>query len=1127
MSDGLIILFILLGAIALGVWYKSRSDQPDTQPGQTLEPDSGTLTSETAGQLYKLAAEMNDFFYNTAHPKDLLASSDFIKGVAMLNRSEHSDESLLEYISGGNPLISCMALEALNERAENHDVARQIISHIDNSHLWPIFYALRALRNKTSEPVIGHVLSKTQEWWETAPMFHHFMNAFIKFRVENGEKPQFGELIEDINVEQKKHIEAFLKRLDPEHSQSLLEELKQQKQTRPDTDYLESVGRIWRGESNGEFIGEQSRLIQYRERIINALFDEPSRSVLLVGETGVGKTTLVKNLEAVLSQRGWQIFEAGATDVIAGQVYIGELEKRVQTLVQNLDKHRRVVWYIANIHEMFYAGRHRYTPYSILDMLMPYIDNGSIKIIGETDPAAYERVMREVRKIGTAFDVISVPPLDDKETFALAQQWLRDQKKSGNGEISDRERALLNEVWQLTKQFLSDKAAPGNLMDLLKLIRGNLLSTAQAKDIISIDDVYTTLSYMTGLPRSILDDRHGLNLSELKTFFHQRVLGQREAVDCLVERVAMIKAGLTDPSRPYGVFLFAGPTGTGKTEIAKTLSEFLFGSPDRMIRLDMSEFKTRDSEDRILGVFDKDQKTESLVSQIRKQPFSVILLDEFEKAHENIWDLFLQVFDDGRLTDRHGNTTDFRHSIIVLTSNLGAFIQPGISIGFNPKNSAFSRAGVEKAIAQTFRKEFINRLDRIVIFQPLNRAVMREILYKELNSTLDRRGLRMREWAAEWENSAIDFLLEKGFTADLGARPLKRAIERYLLSPLAITIVNHQFPQGDQFLFVRSDGSAIQVEFIDPDAPEPEQVITSSELDQKISDVEVIQVKTLVLECRGVQTEVTLLQDTYENLDTKIDSDLWTRQKQDALKSISSAGFWESSDCHKVLGDVEFMDRVETGLQTAGSLLNRLIGKKLKTRKMFSKELITRLAQQLYLLQEAYKSFDQGLPKDAFLLIEAKPMSQATAPVLREFAQKLCTMYQKWAQKRRMRSQILQEIIGKDLEPHSFIFAVSGFGAYSILEPEEGLHVWEIPKDAKSFERHNVRVRLGIQPEIPETDAASLLAQANSAFSAVGDTPTVVRRYREKPSPLVRDGVRKWRTGHINRVLDGDFDLFS
>jgi ATP-dependent Clp protease ATP-binding subunit ClpC len=176
----------------------------------------------------------------------------------------------------------------------------------------------------------------------------------------------------------------------------------------------------------------------------------------------------------------------------------------------------------------------------------------------------------------------------------------------------------------------------------------------------------------------------------LRAFFERRVLGQPEAVDCLVERVAMVKAGLTDPTRPQGVFLFVGPTGTGKTEIAKTLAEFLFGSPERMIRLDMSELQTWESQARILGEADETSDSAALVNQIRKQPFSVVLLDEFEKAHPTVWDLFLQVFDDGRLTDKRGNTADFRHSVIILTSNLGATLPHGASVGFAQEQSQFA-----------------------------------------------------------------------------------------------------------------------------------------------------------------------------------------------------------------------------------------------------------------------------------------------------------------------------------------------------------------------------------------------------------------------------------------------------
>ena len=276
-------------------------------------------------------------------------------------------------------------------------------------------------------------------------------------------------------------------------------------------------------------------------------------------------------------------------------------------------------------------------------------------------------------------------------------------------------------------------------------------------------------------------------------------------MQCLVDRISMLKAGLTDPRRPIGVFLFAGPTGTGKTELAKTLARYLFGSAERMLRIDMSEFQSEDAYWRLID--DGDQgRAQSLTTRIRQNPFSVVLLDEFEKAHPRIWDLFLQVFDDGRLSDRRGNTVSFRHSLILLTSNLGSTISKAGGVGFVAQRGGFNRELVERAIHQSFRPEFINRIDRVVIFNPLTRSLMRDILAKELRSVLDCRGFRNRQWAVEWEPSAIEFLLDKGFTPDLGARPLRRAIDQYLLAPLATTMVEHRAPDGEQFLFVHGDG---------------------------------------------------------------------------------------------------------------------------------------------------------------------------------------------------------------------------------------------------------------------------------------------------------------------------------
>ena len=202
--------------------------------------------------------------------------------------------------------------------------------------------------------------------------------------------------------------------------------------------------------------------------------------------------------------------------------------------------------------------------------------------------------------------------------------------------------------------------------------------------------VILTLSQLTGLPASILDNKERVDLAAIRDYFSSRVIGQDEAVGAIVERIAMLKAGLNDPGKPIGVFLFAGPTGTGKTELAKTVAEFLFGSADRLIRLDMSEFQTPEATRKILGSNEAGGDADSLINRVRKQPFSVVLLDEFEKAHAQVWDLFLQVFDDGRLTDALGHVADFRHCMIILTTNLGATSHRSSGLGFAPAAEAFS-----------------------------------------------------------------------------------------------------------------------------------------------------------------------------------------------------------------------------------------------------------------------------------------------------------------------------------------------------------------------------------------------------------------------------------------------------
>lgn len=1091
----------------------SEKTEDKDEPGSTEKS-----IPENIAELYKLASDMEDYFDNTAHPKDLLESDDFKKGVEFFRAAEFTNDELYGYCTGENVTISCMAFEALNQRDGSTDYIEPIIANLKKTYLWPMFFALHIVEQSSSD-VVGRTLANARKWWGDYKVLVQIFDNFIQARISKGENPCFGESLSELTGENILHITRFVEQLKTSSIESLVEELGQKKSTLLDSIYLNTVGHVWSDDNQGSIVVRHDYLNECLRQLEEALFKPPGRSALLVGEPGVGKSAILKALVDKDELKEWKIFEASATDILAGQVYIGELEERIQKLIENLDSKRGVIWYIPDFHQLHYAGKHRYSPTSVLDMILPFIENGKIKVIGETHPSSNEKLSSDNKRIHSALEVISIQPLEDHATLKLARDWLEESKTSQ--ESFEMDSSALTEALHLSQQFLNDTEAPGNLLNFVKIAKRQLLIEGKSDTRISTDDLYAALSQLTGLPRSILDDQAGLNLDDLRQLFNQRVLGQPEAVECLVERVAMIKAGLSDPTRPFGVFLFAGPTGTGKTEIAKALALFLFGSADRMIRLDMSEFKTAESVDRILGESREEVNTTALVNQIRKQPFSVILLDEFEKAHSNVWDLFLQVFDDGRLTDKKGNTSDFRHTIIIMTSNLGATIKMGANIGFNPSDNGFSLSVVEKTIFKTFRREFVNRIDRIVVFHPLSRAIMRRILYNELNNILQRRGLRNREWAVEWEDSAIDFLLEKGFTPDLGARPLKRAIERYLLSPLALTIVNHQFPEGDQFLFVRSDNRQIQVEFIDPDATDLETRSIPKPGTTSRNDGQDLTLKQIILEPQGTEAEMAYLNNRYQQLQAAIQNETWQALKDGYFDAMAAAGFWESPNRFKILSAAEYMDRIESGLSTAESLVNRT------SRSAVPLTLRTRVAQQLYLLNEAYENLNTKSPKDAFLKITSGPGSDSEMQAMNEFAHKLKNMYVSWARQRHMKLDTLLESREEDPQKYTSILAISGFGAYSILAPENGVHVLEFPRKDKKFIKLNVKIEVAPQPDMPANNLRDLLVQAQDAFKQAEPPKTIVRRYREAPSPLVRDSVRKWRTGRLDRVFEGNFDLYA
>ena len=1115
-SFSIIVSFIL--GILLYRWYSRSRENKGSKPSESDRKEEKKSSPETDRErLYQLASKLEEFLHQSAHPRDLLGNELFQQGVELLKKPEFKVDDLINYGLGENITIACIAFEALHVR-EDEDPTDEILSNMNRVYLWPVFFAFRAIQPAAGRTVIGATLANSSSWWDSNPIMLSLLQDFIKTHLEKDEKLTFGERLEPLSGEDLERIELLLKNLRNESLQPLVDELNAWQRVRVDATALKAIGRVWDEKTESDPVIEHPALNRVLKEAEGALLGQPRKSIILVGEAGVGKTTLYTVLARQLQKQGWTIFEAGSTEVLAGQIYIGQLEERIQELVQNLAGGRKVLWIIPNFHELLFAGWHRDSPRGVLDMLMPHLEGGEFTIVGETRPEAFERLLQQKPQLRSIVQGIQLNSLDPEESLVLARAWNKAcVERETAAPIADE---ILEEAQQLAQQFLNKSAAPGNLIGFLKLAQRSDLATDRP---LELEDLLHSLTQLTGLPASMLDARQGLDLDALRALFQRRVLGQPEAVDCLVERVAMIKAGLNDPSRPAGVFLFVGPTGTGKTEIAKTLAHFLFGSADRMIRFDMSEFQTEESLARLLGGKDRHSESKALVNMIRKQPFSVILLDEFEKAHRNIWDLFLQVFDDGRLTDRLGNTADFRHSIIILTSNLGAAIPRGSQIGFSGETNVFSETSVTRSVQQTFRPEFLNRIDRIVVFRPLSRDVVRDILLKELEDVLQRRGLRNRDWAVEWEESALDFLLEKGFTADLGARPLKRAIERYLLSPLAITIVKNQFPQGDQFLFVRSKGKKLEVEFIDPDATPSDSLIQNGQDGELVEDVE-SSLKLLILDPAGTSAEVEQLRVIYDLLMAEVRGDAWQERKASSLEMTSIPDFWESDDRYEVLGEIEYMDRLERALDTAESLMQRLRGGESDERTAYSPVLIQRLAHRLYLLENACDGDEEGLPRDAFISVEPS-LDDGRDDMALVFASKIAEMYRNWATKRQMRYKILVDQRSEPEYLQRFVIAVAGLGAYPILQSETGLHVWEEPGENKSFNRSRVRVRVAPQPILAGNTTEVLIAQAEEAFGSLPALRTIVRRYRQDPSPLVRDTAGGWRTGKLDLVLEGDFDV--
>lgn len=1089
----------------LARWFAPK--QAKAAPATATPLHAPVVTEALSTRLHRLANGMENFGDASAHPRELADHDEFKEAVKLLEQGDVPAGTLRDYALGANWTLSCAAFQAMASRVDCAPFVNDVLGAFNKLRPWSLHFAFLYLLSLKQRPAVGATAVMAIEWWAENLIIPGLFRDYFTQSEKLGDKADFGTALSRVHPSAIPWIDALLAKIDHSFANTLRFKLASHRGRQVDSGYLNAFGRFWEKQPEGDVIVESDLWSGSLDALENTLDQSTPRSVLVTGEPRVGKTALLRLLGARLMDKGWRVFEASASDLMSGQKYIGEIEERVRRTVEELSAGKRVAWYVPSLMQFARSGTHQGQAASILDQIMPALSSGRLVVLTEATPAAATRLLQALPKLRSSMEIVRLDAHNEAETADLAEKFLT-QLCDELSIAFDPE--CVPSSLHLARQYLGTGQLPGTVLDLLKITAGRVDS--EGGKMMKPEDMIETLSQVTGLPASILDNREKIDLGKVRTFFSARVIGQDDAVRAMVDRIAMLKAGVTDPGRPIGVFLFAGPTGTGKTELAKTLAEYLFGTAERLIRLDMSEFQTADSTHKILGDSGGADTADSLIQRVRKQPFSVVLLDEFEKAHSNIWDLFLQVFDDGRLSDAAGQVADFRHCIIILTSNLGATAHRSMGLGFNAKQESFSSDYVIKAIGTTFRPEFINRLDSVIVFRQLSRDLMRGILQKELARVLERRGLKARDWAVEWEGSALEFLLEKGFSAEMGARPLKRAIDQFVLAPLAATIVEHRFPEGDQFLFMRSDGHAIQAEFVDPDADEHASEARVASVGDQPS------LAAMMMQAEGIERERGALDAGCAEIRGIVSGAEWEALKSQLAEEMGKADFWSQPERHKTLARFALMDRIKAAMHTADALRDRLV--KSKSAGGYSRELVTRLAQQVHVIREGIRDALDDAPVEAVLQIEPALDAGSAGEPLRKWCEQVREMYRSWAAARGMQISAVAAK-GGDGAP---VMVISGFGAYRALAQETGLHVLEGEDGGPA--RVAARVRVAPAP-LGDSSGIVTYVQASAALDKAARSGVITRRYKAGASPLVRDAKGGWRSGKIESVLAGNFDLIG
>jgi ATP-dependent Clp protease ATP-binding subunit ClpC len=873
--------------------------------------------------------------------------------------------------------------------------------------------------------------------------------------------------------------------------------------------------------------------VPYRDELIGKIDEQLSvgRSVMLVGLPGVGKTAVLQGVHAARVARGeGGVVRVSSMDLLSGTHYLGDWQSKLRAWVRQ-SRERNEILFFTDAWNLNTAGASDTSTDNVLDALRPLLEAGELNVLIELNVDRV-RTMDRIPGFTRLFQRFDVAPLDPAQVDAVLQR-----VADGAGRAVDEpvRRAMV----QLTSRFLRAQLQPGPALGLLEWILEQDELTDEA---LTPALVETAFARRTGLPSFIVSRAVTKTAGEVRAWFQERLVGQRLAIDAMVEAIALFKSGLHDTGRPIGTFLFVGPTGVGKTELARLLAEFVFGSPDRLLRFDLSEFKDYHAFELLLGSPRRKDAPARLLDPVRAQPFQVVLFDELEKAHPNLWDLILPLLDEGRMSTPDGDTVDFRNTIVIATSNVGAQ-ESNRSVGFGERAGDEREGRIRQALETSFRPEFLNRFQHIVVFHALSLLELRTVARFELARVLQREGIVAPGLTVDVDDAALDLIIRQGVDARYGARALKREIQKRLVLPIAMTLMEQAVTPGAILRITVRDG-AIRVRVLETES--------SRSYDPRVVDRD------------ALREQLRLAEASFNGLIDTVQMPAALDRRAELLRAREAPGFWRdpaaaSANEHALELASDLIDRVE-------ALEERVAGARDALEKGSSRRALESAAQEMRALDEALRAARRelvvlGATGRGDALVECRVVG-TSGPEMRD---RLAAMYAEWARHRGFALTWWRDP-RDDEEP--WLLGVRGAYAFGLLRGEAGLHrlrlagtadnpgrrvvaavrvaPWEpgvTVAAAKDGERSvrgvgrfgsKVRAvlefrgpggaRLTLQNEQSATENAAAAGELLAALERAVEAPEeVVRRYDAAP-PLVRDARTGWVSGRPDALAARGLD---